>query len=56
MAPTKIVAIAKIKYEPQVGSPYSAIKVECKTLKTLIKKNINFLKRICYNYIVYRMI
>lgn len=31
IAPTKMVAIAKIKYEPQVGRPYSAIKVECKT-------------------------
>lgn len=33
MAPINMVAIANIKYEPQVGRPYSAIKVECKTFK-----------------------
>lgn len=27
-----IVTIANIKYEPQVGNPYSIINVECKIL------------------------
>lgn len=30
MAPINMVAMANIKYDPQVGSPYSAIRVECK--------------------------
>lgn len=28
-----MVAMANIKYEPHVGSPYSAIKAECKIYK-----------------------